>query len=167
MQFTTLVLGIATAAATTASAYQLPAHPTVMARAIAARGEDECQSAASTVMPLLAGYPTPPAAVESYLETASVTITDNCQDPVITGAVGSEFSTWATAFSSWRQDHVSEFRALWQACSDYPAVASALPTEGVCSSLVGQITSNPAMPRETGAIAAAALFAAGAAAAVL
>lgn len=169
MQFTTLALRLA-ALATTASvttAYELPAHPAVVARAIEARGTDACLSVASTVLPRVTGYPTPPADVTEYLETASITQTDACVDPVVTGDVGSQFSSWATAYSSWADAHVSDFRALWQACSDVSEVATAIPTgTEACSSLVARITSNPAGPRETGAVAAAAaLFAAGAAAA--
>ncbi|KAK7754137.1 hypothetical protein SLS62_003983 [Diatrype stigma] len=166
MQFTALTFfGLALAA----SAYELPAHPAMIARAIEARGTNECLSVASTVLPEVTGYPTPPAAVTEYLETASVTQTDACVDPLITGDVGSQFTSWATAYSSWADAHVSDFRALWQACSDVSEVATVLPTgTEACSSLVARITSNPAPgPRETGAVAAAALFAAGAVAAAM
>lgn len=167
MQFTTLALGLISAAAAV-SAYELPAHPAVAARAIEARGTDECLSVASTVIPRITDFPTPPADVESYLATADVTTTDACVDPVITGDVGSQFSSWASEYTAWSDEHVSDFRALWQACSDVSEVATAIPTgSDACSSLVARITSNPGAPRETGAMAAAALFAAGAVAAAL
>lgn len=168
MQLTT-VLTIVASAATGASAYQLPQHPTHVARAVdlQARSTPECTSAASSLLSRITDWPTPPSDVEEFISTADITQTDACKDPEITGSIGDEFSSWAAEYSAWQEDHVSDFRALWQACSDVPEVASAIPTgTEACSSLVAKITSNPG-PRETGAIAAAALFAAGAAAAAL
>lgn len=170
MQFTSLTfLSLAlTAVSSSANAFELPAHPGVVARAIEARGTDVCTSAASTIVPKLADMPTPPAALSRYMETASVTQTDPCVDPVITGSVGSEYSSYATAYTSWVNAHMSDLRDLWKACSDVPSVVNPTDTDD-CSSMVASITSNPgaAGPRETGAIAAAALFAAGAVAAAL
>ena len=169
MQLSTVILSIVASAASGASAYELPPHPTLVARAVdlQARGTPECTSAASSLLPRITDFPLPPSEVEEYLATAEFTITDACKDPEITGDIGSQFSSWASEYTSWQQSHISDFRALWQACSDVPEVASVVPTgTDACSSVVAAITSNPG-PRETGAIAAAALFAAGAAAAAL
>lgn len=170
MQLSTLVLGIVASAAGSASAYELPLHPAHMVRAVnlQARDTPACTKAASTLLPVLTGYPQPPSDVEEYLLTADITVTDACQEPEITGSIGQEFSSWASEYSAWQIEHISDFRALWSACSDVSEVAEVLPTgTDACSSIVAQITSNPGNPRETGAVAAAALFAAGAVAAAM
>ena len=170
MQFTTLVLGIVASAAGSASAYQLPLHPTHVARAVnlQARDTPACTEAASTLLPKITSYPEPPEDVVDFLATADITVTDACQEPEITGSIGQEFSSWASEYSAWQIEHISDFRALWSACSDVSEVAEVLPTgTDACSSIVAQITSNPGNPRETGAVAAAALFAAGAVAAAM
>ena len=171
MQLSTLVLGIVASAAGSASAYELPLHPAHMVRAVnlQARDTPACTEAASTLLPKVTDYPEPPKDVQDFLLTADVTVTDACELPEVTGSIGEEFSSWASEYSAWQSDHVSDFRELWHACSDVPEVAAAIPTHTTeaCSSFVAQITSNPGVPRETGAVAAAALFAAGAVAAAM
>ncbi|GJC99250.1 Infection structure specific protein [Colletotrichum higginsianum IMI 349063] len=174
---------ILTALAAVASAYQVPNRaPQALAAASAAirerRDLDACNSVATAVIPRITDAPTAPADVAAYL-AISATITDACVDPTITGSVGSAYSTFASELTSWREKHMSDFRAVWQACSDVPGVVNVLPTgSGQCSSLVAQITSagpvnnggsgggggsgsgngggvgNAARPRETGAVVA-------------
>ncbi|KAL0938536.1 uncharacterized protein CTRU02_205146 [Colletotrichum truncatum] len=138
-----------------------------------------CTSVASAVLPRITdNVPTVPADVANYL-AFSATITDPCSNPTITGSIGSAYSTYASAYTSWREAHIGDFRALWQACSDVQGVATVLPVgTGQCSSLVAEITSagpvgggsgggngvgggnsGNAGPRETGAVMAAAAVA--------
>ncbi|KAK1967819.1 hypothetical protein LY78DRAFT_473639 [Colletotrichum sublineola] len=177
------------ALAVTANAVQVPnraseALAAADAAVVGRRDLNACNSVATSLLPKITdGVPTPPADVAAYL-ALSATITDPCSDPTITGSIGSAYSTYASSYTSWRNDHMSDFRAVWQACSDVPGVADViLPTgTGQCSSLVAQITSagpvnpgsgggggggggsgngvgNAAGPRETGAVLAAAAVA--------
>jgi len=180
MRPSTLVLAGLTA---TTNAVQTPdraseARAAAEAAFLERRDVNACNSVATSLLPKITdGVPTPPADVAAYL-ARSATITDPCVDPTITGSVGSAYSTYASSYTSWRNDHLSDFRAVWQACSDVPGVADIiLPTgTGQCSSLVAQITSagpvnggggggsgngvgNAAGPRETGAVLAAAAMA--------
>ncbi|KAJ0139749.1 hypothetical protein CTA2_1747 [Colletotrichum tanaceti] len=169
-------------AAVASAANQAPNRaPQALAAASAAirerRDLDACNSVATAVLPRITDAPTAPADVAAYL-AISATITDACVDPTITGSVGSAYSTYASELTSWREKHMSDFRAVWQACSDVSGVVNVLPTgSGQCSSLVAQITSagpvnngggggggsgsgngggvgNAARPRETGAVVA-------------
>ncbi|WYZ42545.1 hypothetical protein EsH8_VI_000244 [Colletotrichum jinshuiense] len=163
----------------TAQSLQMLEAPNRANEAIAAAGRaikerrdlDACTSVATSILPKITdNVPTAPADVASYL-AFSVTITDPCSDPKITGSIGSAFSSYASEYTSWRNKHISDYRALWQACSDVPGIVNVLPTgSDQCSSLVAEITSagsgnggtkspNAAGPRETGAIVAAAAMA--------
>ncbi|KZL80223.1 hypothetical protein CI238_06539 [Colletotrichum incanum] len=141
------------------------------------RDLNACNSIATSILPKITeGVPTPPADVAAYL-ALSATITDPCSEPTITGSIGSAYSTYASEYTSWRDKHITDFRAVWQACSDVAGVVDVLPTgSDQCSSLVAQITSagpvnggsgsgngvgspNAARPRETGAVVAAAAVA--------
>ncbi|GKT40453.1 uncharacterized protein ColSpa_00634 [Colletotrichum spaethianum] len=178
MRASTVVFAVLTA---TANAVQVPNRVNeALAAANAAvkdrRDLDSCTSVATSILPKITdGVPTPPADVAAYL-ALSATITDPCSDPTITGSIGSAYSTYASEYTSWRNKHISDFRAVWQACSDVPGVVDVLPTgTDQCSSLVAQITSagpvngggsgngvgspNAARPRETGAVMAAAAVA--------
>ncbi|KAF4777536.1 hypothetical protein HER10_EVM0003331 [Colletotrichum scovillei] len=169
----------------TANALQAIDVPNRASEAIAAanaaikerRDLNACTSVATSLLPKITdNVPTPPADVAAYL-ALSVTITDACSDPTITGSIGSAYSTYASSYTSWRDKHITDFRALWQACSDVPGIVDVLPTgTNQCSSVVAQITSAgpvngggsggiggshnaAAKPRETGAVVAAAAMA--------
>ncbi|KAL2881623.1 hypothetical protein SGCOL_003191 [Colletotrichum sp. CLE4] len=140
------------------------------------RDLNACNSVATSLLPKITdGVPTPPADVAAYI-ALSVTVTDACSDPTITGSIGSAYSTYASSYTSWRDKHITDFRALWQACSDVPGAVDVLPTgTNQCSSVVAQITSAgpvngggsggigshnaAARPMETGAVVAAAAMA--------
>uniref|UniRef100_L2FQJ9 Uncharacterized protein n=1 Tax=Colletotrichum fructicola (strain Nara gc5) TaxID=1213859 RepID=L2FQJ9_COLFN len=101
-----------------------------------------CNSVATAVLPRITdAAPTLPVDVANYL-ALSASVTDPCSDPTITGSIGSAYSTYAKSFTSWKDAHMSDFRAVWQACSDVQGVATVLPLgTGQCSSLVAEITS--------------------------
>lgn len=100
-----------------------------------------CNSVATAVLPRITDAPTVPADVASYL-AFSASVTDACSDPTVTGSIGSAYSSYAKSFTSWRDAHITDFRAIWQACSDVQGVATVLPIgSGQCSSLVAAITS--------------------------
>ncbi|GKT63160.1 hypothetical protein ColTof4_05250 [Colletotrichum tofieldiae] len=180
MLASTILFAVLTA---TASAVQVPnrANEAIAAADAAIRQRRDlnaCNSVATSILPKITeGVPTPPADVAAYL-ALSATITDPCSEPTITGSIGSAYSTYASEYTSWRDKHITDFRAVWQACSDVAGVVDILPTgSDQCSSLVAQITSagpvngggggsgngvgspNAARPRETGAVVAAAAVA--------
>lgn len=101
-----------------------------------------CNSVATAVLPRITdGVPTVPADVASYL-AFSANVTDACSNPTVTGSVGSAYSSYAQSLTSWQDAHITDFRAIWQACSDVQGVATVLPVgTGQCSSLVAAITS--------------------------
>ncbi|KAK1991042.1 hypothetical protein LX36DRAFT_543953, partial [Colletotrichum falcatum] len=142
MRPSALVFAVLTAASNAAQAPNRAGEALAAAAAAVRRDLNACNSVATSVLPRITdGAPTPPADVAAYL-ALSATITDPCVNPTITGSVGSAYSTYASSLTSWRNDHMSDFRAVWQACSDVPGVVDVLPTgTGQCSSLVAQITS--------------------------
>ncbi|OHE96273.1 hypothetical protein CORC01_08491 [Colletotrichum orchidophilum] len=182
MRSSTYIFAALSATANALQALEVPnrAHEAIAAANAAIKDRrdlNSCNSVATSLLPKITdGVPTPPADVAAYI-ALSVTITDACSDPTITGSVGSAYSTYASSYTSWRDKHITDFRALWQACSDVPGVVDVLPTgTNQCSSVVAQITSagpvngggsgngvggshNAARPRETGAVVAAAAMA--------
>ncbi|KAK2042800.1 hypothetical protein LZ31DRAFT_446278, partial [Colletotrichum somersetense] len=147
MRPSTLVLAVLAAATNAAQVPNRASEARAAADAAVAGAErrdlNSCNSVATSLLPKITdGVPTPPADVAAYL-ALSATITDPCVDPTVTGSIGSAYSTYASSYTSWRNNHLSDFRAVWQACSDVPGVADViLPTgTGQCSSLVAQITS--------------------------
>ncbi|KAK2061099.1 hypothetical protein LY76DRAFT_614581 [Colletotrichum caudatum] len=148
MRPSTLVLAALAAAANASQAPNRAVEARAAAEAAVAaaggrRDLNSCNSVATSLLPKITnGVPTPPADVAAYL-AISATITDPCVNPSVTGSIGSAYSTYAASYTSWRNDHLADFRAVWQACSDVPGVADViLPTgTGQCSSLVAQITS--------------------------
>ncbi|EFQ31341.1 uncharacterized protein GLRG_06485 [Colletotrichum graminicola M1.001] len=152
MRPSTLVLAVLTA---TTNAVQAPnraseARAAAEAAVLERRDLNACNSVATSLLPRITdGAPTVPVDVAAYL-ALSATITDPCVDPTITGSIGSAYSTYASSYTSWRNDHLSDFRAVWQACSDVPGVTDLiLPTgTGQCSSLVAQITSAGPTPEQ-------------------
>ncbi|KAM0554914.1 hypothetical protein ACHAPJ_006650 [Fusarium lateritium] len=66
---------------------------------------------------------------------------DPCELPVVTGSLASTFSAWASRWTSWQHEHVSEWRQIWSACSDEPSVTDLAPVgPDACSDLVAKIT---------------------------
>lgn len=161
--------------AVTAAASALGASASI----IEPRDTSACLSAATKYLPAIqSDVPTANGAVVSYLITAS--ITDQCAFPTVTGTLGSSISSYASSYSSWRSEHLSELRSVYLACSDVPEVTSQLgsyfadATGSACSSILAEITgttsstgSKNAAPRETGLPIAAAAMVAGVAAAML
>ncbi|KAF3361058.1 hypothetical protein VdG1_04699 [Verticillium dahliae VDG1] len=67
-------------------------------------------------------------------------------------SVAADFTSYASALLAWQEDHIGEFRSLWQACSDVPGIRDQvdLPTgSGSCASLAAKIT-GVAEPAATG-----------------
>ena len=166
MHSTTLFLSAL--AATVAMAFHAPPEPAPVAAAIQARGTKECTKVASSVLPKLTPTPTIPAALESYIIASGdqITQTDPCVDPIITGSIGSVYSSYASSASAWSSEHIDDIRSLWGACSDVPEVSSAFASllneagTAVCTSAVAAITSQPNAAHQTGApVVAAAAFA--------
>ena len=154
MHASALLLGVL---AGSVAADILPAMPgSHVEAAIMARGTPECTNAAIKILPAItADVPIPPAALVTFLATADLKQTDPCVDPVITGTMGSTFSEYASSYTSWQNKHLTDFRSLYQACSDLPEVSKIAIPSGACAKLVAQITSKGAAPRETGMVVAA------------
>ncbi|KAJ4252295.1 hypothetical protein NW762_010892 [Fusarium torreyae] len=75
---------------------------------------------------------------------------DPCELPVVTGSLASTFSAWASRWTSWQYDHVSEWRQIWSACSDEPLVTDLAPVgSDICSDLVVKITGTPASDKKS------------------
>ncbi|KAF4415345.1 hypothetical protein FACUT_13464 [Fusarium acutatum] len=71
---------------------------------------------------------------------------DPCKLPVITGSSAEEFSEWASEWTSWQAEHVSEYRVVWEACSDDPAITDLVPVgPDACSTLKAKITGTTAV----------------------
>ncbi|KAF4964206.1 hypothetical protein FSARC_7840 [Fusarium sarcochroum] len=69
---------------------------------------------------------------------------DPCELPVYTGTMADSFSEWASRWTSWEYEHVSEWRQIWSACSDEPSVTDLAPVgSDICSDLVAKITGAP------------------------
>ena len=161
---------------------------------IVRRDEAACTSAASKFTSELEGHlpPTPAAAlaesINSYYMAHNITGVSNCQAPKITGALGSSFTSYESEVTKWFNSYSDDFQSLYSACSDVPAVSSALASAfseaGTCTSGLNAITGSgsaatgsssgssststaAAAPFATAAIAAAAGFAGLAAVAAL
>jgi hypothetical protein len=66
---------------------------------------------------------------------------DPCKLPAITGSSAKEFSEWASEWTSWQAQHVSEYRILWESCSDEPYITDLVPVgPDACSTLRAKIT---------------------------
>ncbi|KAK7420913.1 hypothetical protein QQX98_002477 [Neonectria punicea] len=64
-----------------------------------------------------------------------------CELPVVTGRSAELFSEWASSWTEWQSDHISEYREIWTACSDEPLVTDIVPVGSeVCSNLAARIT---------------------------
>ncbi|KAF5616767.1 uncharacterized protein FTJAE_12914 [Fusarium tjaetaba] len=71
---------------------------------------------------------------------------DPCKLPIITGSSAEEFSEWASEWTSWQAEYVSEYRVVWEACSDDPAITDLVPVgPDACSTLKAKITGTSAV----------------------
>jgi hypothetical protein len=148
-----------------------------------------CQSAASSLLPLVTGIPPLPT------ELATVAMTNPCSVPSLTGAAATQFSSWSSSIDQWYSSHSDQLNSALSACSELTQYATGLPicdpsathsqshtdshTSGHTASPTGSATgshsgsasgSTPAptsvaqghaAPRETGFVGPAALAAAG------
>ncbi|KAM5363583.1 hypothetical protein ACJA88_013453 [Fusarium oxysporum] len=77
------------------------------------------------------GIPAPPMDMSelgvSFALGSLYNTQDPCKLPVITGSSAEEFSEWASEWTSWQAEHVSEYRVVWEACSDDPAITDLVP----------------------------------------
>ncbi|KAI1817949.1 hypothetical protein GGS20DRAFT_424460 [Poronia punctata] len=77
----------------------------------------KCQSALNGAMDLVTGIPTPPEVF------ATMTITDPCETPDVTGSALSQYNSYTSALSSFLDEHKEEYEAVASACSaDIPEV---------------------------------------------
>ncbi|RSM20147.1 hypothetical protein CDV31_000942 [Fusarium ambrosium] len=66
---------------------------------------------------------------------------DPCQLPVVTGSDASLFSEWASSWTTWRSEHIPEYKKIWTACSKESLVEDIVPVgTNVCSKVVAAIT---------------------------
>ncbi|KAG7129047.1 hypothetical protein HYQ45_011629 [Verticillium longisporum] len=155
MYVSQLLLAVA-AASTAAAANMAPREPTPTTAAAHVAGRDlaECSSVAADVLPQLTSAPTPDSDLARFIltEPAILSAEDQCAVPSVTGSMASEITSYASALLAWQEDHIGEFRSLWQACSDVPGIRDQvdLPTgSGSCASLAAKIT-GVAEPAATG-----------------
>lgn len=95
------------------------------------------------------GIPAPPMDMSelgvSFALGSLYNTQDPCKLPVITGSSAEEFSEWASEWTSWQAEHVSEYRVVWEACSDDPAITDLVPVgPDACSTLKAKITGTSA-----------------------
>ncbi|CZR47381.1 uncharacterized protein FPRO_08755 [Fusarium proliferatum ET1] len=71
----------------------------------------------------------------------SLLITGVLGPPIDMSELAEEFSEWASEWTSWQVEHVSEYRIVWEACSDDPAITDLVPVgPDACSTLKAKIT---------------------------
>ncbi|EMT70407.1 hypothetical protein NOF04DRAFT_5861 [Fusarium oxysporum II5] len=97
----------------------------------------------------MTGAPAPPMDMSelgvSFALGSLYNTQDPCKLPVITGSSAEEFSEWASEWTSWQAEHVSEYRVVWEACSDDPAITDLVPVgPDACSTLKAKITGTSA-----------------------
>ncbi|RBR23946.1 uncharacterized protein FIESC28_03256 [Fusarium coffeatum] len=93
----------------------------------------------------ITGAPAPPMDMSelgvSFALGSLYNTADPCQLPAITGSSAEEFSEWASEWTSWQAQHVSEYRILWESCSDEPYITDLVPVgPDACSTLRAKIT---------------------------
>ncbi|CAG1996296.1 unnamed protein product [Fusarium graminearum] len=93
----------------------------------------------------ITGAPAPPMDMSelgvSFALGSLYNTADPCKLPVITGSSAEDFSEWASEWTSWQAQHVSEFRVLWKSCSDEPYITDLVPVgPDACSTLKAKIT---------------------------
>ncbi|EKJ77405.1 hypothetical protein FPSE_02483 [Fusarium pseudograminearum CS3096] len=97
----------------------------------------------------ITGAPAPPMDMSelgvSFALGSLYNTADPCQLPVITGSSADDFSEWASEWTIWQAQHVSEFRVLWKSCSDEPYITDLVPVgPDACSTLKARITGTSA-----------------------
>ncbi|XEV07006.1 hypothetical protein FSHL1_012293 [Fusarium sambucinum] len=93
----------------------------------------------------ITGAPPPPMDMSelgvSFALGSLYNTADPCKLPAITGSSAEEFSEWASEWTSWQAQHISEFRVLWEKCSDEPYITDLVPVgPDACSTLKAKIT---------------------------
>ncbi|CEI70306.1 hypothetical protein FVEN_g1175 [Fusarium venenatum] len=93
----------------------------------------------------ITGAPAPPMDMSelgvSFALGSLYNTADPCKLPAITGSSAEEFSEWASEWASWQAQHISEFRVLWEKCSDEPFITDLVPVgPDACSTLKAKIT---------------------------
>ncbi|KAM0300817.1 hypothetical protein HYE67_004900 [Fusarium culmorum] len=93
----------------------------------------------------ITGAPAPPMDMSelgvSFALGSLYNTADPCKLPVIIGSSAEDFSEWASEWTSWQAQHVSEFRVLWKSCSDEPYITDLVPVgPDACSTLKARIT---------------------------
>ncbi|KAF5583631.1 hypothetical protein FPCIR_8965 [Fusarium pseudocircinatum] len=97
----------------------------------------------------ITGAPAPPMDMSelgvSFALGSLYNTQDPCKLPIITGSSAEEFSEWASDWTSWQAEYVSEYRIVWEACSDDPAITDLVPVgPDACSTLKAKITGTSA-----------------------
>ncbi|GKU07134.1 hypothetical protein FLAG1_10618 [Fusarium langsethiae] len=97
----------------------------------------------------MTGVPGPPSDMSelavSFALGSLYNTADPCQLPVVTGSSAEEFSEWASEWTSWQAQHVSQFRIIWESCSDEPDITDLAPVgPDACSTLRAMITGTSA-----------------------
>jgi hypothetical protein len=106
----------------------------------------------------MTGIPGPPSDMSelavSFALGSLYNTADPCQLPVVTGSSAEEFSEWASDWTSWQAQHVSQFRIIWESCSDEPDITDLAPVgPDACSTLRAMITGTSAADGEEGKLA--------------
>jgi hypothetical protein len=101
----------------------------------------------------MTGIPGPPSDMSelavSFALGSLYNTADPCQLPVVTGSSAEEFSEWASDWTSWQAQHVSQFRIIWESCSDEPDITDLAPVgPDACSTLRAMITGTSAADGE-------------------
>ncbi|RGP69495.1 hypothetical protein FSPOR_4599 [Fusarium sporotrichioides] len=101
----------------------------------------------------MTGIPGPPSDMSelavSFALGSLYNTADPCQLPVVTGSSAEEFSEWASKWTSWQAQHVSQFRIIWESCSDEPDITDLAPVgPDACSTLRAMITGTSAADGE-------------------
>lgn len=61
--------------------------------------------------------------------------------PEVTGVSAAPFSEWAVRYTEWREEVITEYRKVWEACSQNPMIYQIVPAGPErCSSLSAKIT---------------------------
>ncbi|KAF4467071.1 hypothetical protein FALBO_6062 [Fusarium albosuccineum] len=107
--------------------------------------DKECYSAVQSVVAQITDMPLPGDDIQDYAKSYDLgqlrNTDDPCELPAVTGTAANAFSEWASSYTEWQKDHISEYRDVWSACSHIPKVSDMLPVGSTdCSSLAAQIT---------------------------
>ncbi|RGP65872.1 hypothetical protein FLONG3_9004 [Fusarium longipes] len=97
----------------------------------------------------MTGMPVPPEDMSELVVSFAIgtlyNTADPCQLPVVTGSNAENFSSWASEWTSWQAQHVSEYRIIWESCSDAPDITDLAPVgPDACSTIREMITGTAA-----------------------